>query len=68
MVNAVLPELAEEEKKTFLKNLLADDHEKTWQHLKSHTQDIENKLRSTLSGLKQEILTDIQEARAKKEN
>jgi hypothetical protein len=68
VVNTVLPQLPEEEKKTFLKNLLANDHEKTWQHLNQYSQDIEAKISQSLSKLKAEILEDINQAKSKKEN
>lgn len=68
VVNTVLPELPEEEKKIFLKNLLANDHEKIWQHLKQYSQDIEEKIKKTLLKLENEIRVDINEAKSKKEN
>ena len=63
VINTVLPELSDDEKKIFLKNLLADDHDKTWKHLSTRVKNVEEKLSKSLSNLKQELLKDIEEAK-----
>jgi len=63
VINTVLPELSEEDKKIFLKNLVADNHEETWKHLLTKAQDIESKLSKSLQELKKELLKDIEEAK-----
>jgi hypothetical protein len=63
VLNAVLPELSNEEKKVFLKNLLADDHDKTWKHLLSRVKNVEETINKSLKDLKKELLKDIEEAR-----
>jgi predicted transcriptional regulator len=63
VINTVLPELSEGDKKVFLKNLVADNHEETWKHLADKVKDIEVKLSKSLQELKKELLTDIEEAR-----
>jgi hypothetical protein len=63
VISAVLPELSNDEKKVFLKNLLANDHDKTWKHLSSRVKNIEGKLSKSLKDLKQELLKDIKEAK-----
>ncbi len=62
VINAVLPELTEEDKKVFLKNLLSDQHEETWKHLLNKASDIESKISKSLKDLKKELLKDIEEA------
>ena len=63
VIKTVLPELSETDKKIFLKNLVADNHEETWEHLLVKVQDIESKLNKSLQELKKELLKDIDEAR-----
>ena len=63
VINTVLPELSSEEKKVFLKNMLANDHDKTWKHLSSRVKNIEEKLSKSLNDLKKELLKDIEEAK-----
>lgn len=63
VINTVLSELSEEDKKIFLKNLVADNHEETWKHLLEKVQNIEEKLNRSLRELKKELLKDIEEAK-----
>jgi hypothetical protein len=63
VINTVLPELSEEDKKVFLKNLLSNQHEQTWEHLLGKAIDIESKISKSLKDLKKELLKDIEEAR-----
>ena len=63
VVNTVLPQLSEADKKIFLKNLVANNHEEAWKHLLSNAQDIESKISKSLKNLKQELLLDVEEAK-----
>jgi len=63
VINTVLPKLSEEDKKVFLKNLVANNHEETWKHLLSNARDIEAKIHQSLKDLKKELLKDIEEAK-----
>jgi len=63
VVDTALSSLSEEDKKVFLHNLANDDHEKTWKHLKSKSQDIEEKLRKAIRETKKELLKDIKEVK-----
>jgi hypothetical protein len=63
VINTVLPELSNEDKKVFLRNLLADNHDETWKHLSSRVKNIEEKLSKSLKDLKKELLKDIEEAK-----
>ena len=65
VLDAVLSELSEEDKKTFLKHLHLNDHEKIWQHLRSKVENIEEKIKKAAEELKKELHDDIKEARAK---
>jgi hypothetical protein len=63
VINKVLPQLSEEDKKVFLKNLVANNHEETWKHLLGKAQGIELKIHQSLKELKEEFLKDIEEAK-----
>jgi hypothetical protein len=63
VINTVLPKLSEEDKKIFLKNLVADNHNETWKHLLTKMQDAEEKIHQSLKELKTELLKDIEEAK-----
>lgn len=66
ILDTVLSELQEEDKKKFLEHFTSDDHEKIWEHLKSKTAGIEEKIKSKAEKLKEEFLKDIKEAKEKK--
>ena len=63
VVNTVLSELPEEDKKIFLKNLLSDDHEKTLKHLKTKVEKVEDKIKKAVKEIKAEFLKDLVEAK-----
>ena len=63
VINTVLPDLSEADKKIFLKNLVANNHEETWKHLLTKVENAEEKIRKSLQDLKKELLEDIEEAR-----
>jgi hypothetical protein len=63
VISTVLPQLSEEDKKIFLKNLVGNNHEETWKHLLTKAGDIEVKLHQSLKQLKIELLKDIEEAK-----
>ncbi|HUD09602.1 MAG TPA: hypothetical protein VMR77_02280 [Patescibacteria group bacterium] len=63
VISTVLPELSEDDKKTFLKNLVSNNHEETWKHLSARVQNAEEKISKSLQELKKEFLRDIEEAR-----
>jgi hypothetical protein len=62
VINTVLPKLSEDDKKIFLKNLVANNHEETWRHLSTSVQNAEETIRKSLQELKKEFLKDIEEA------
>ncbi|MDO8639543.1 MAG: hypothetical protein Q7R53_01325 [bacterium] len=66
VVDTVLSELAKEDKKTFLKHLSEDNHEKIWQLLKEKTENIENKIKKSTGELKQQIIKEMKELKKKK--
>lgn len=63
VLDTVLSELEEEDKKVFLKNLHEQDHRKTWNHLKEKIEDTENKIKNLIKSLVKEFFKDIQDAK-----
>lgn len=59
VVNTVLSNLTEEDKKLFLKNLVSNNHQVVWAHLKSKTKNIEEKIIKSVGVLKKEFYKDI---------
>lgn len=66
VINTVLSNLTEENKKIFLSNLISNDHPKTWEHLNKNAEDLENKVKKTIDSIKKELLKDIRKARDQK--
>lgn len=63
VVETVLSNLPEEDKKTFLQNLASEDHDKIWMHLKLKSSNIEDKLIESINEIKKEFLKDIKEVK-----
>lgn len=59
VIDAVLDELNEEDKKQFLKLLVHNDHDTVWQHLKQKVANIEDKIKSAINTIKQEFHADM---------
>ena len=65
VVDAILSELSEEDKKIFLMHLTLNDHDKVWKHLKTKIKDIESKIKKVAEETKKELYKDIKELKAK---
>lgn len=63
ILDAILSELSEENKKIFLSHLASEQHDKIWQHLRENIDNIEEKIKKTAEDLKKELHTDIKEAK-----
>lgn len=59
ILDIVLSELSEEDKKIFLQHLSLDNHDKIWGHLKSKIKNIEDKIKKAAEELKKELHQDI---------
>lgn len=66
ILDLVLSELSEEDKKIFLMHVTSSDHDKIWKFLKVKTENIEEKIKKAAEGLKAELHRDIKEAKGKK--
>lgn len=65
ILDAVLSELSEEDKRIFLNHLEKDDHTKIWQFLKKRVDNIEDKIKKAADSLMEELHKDIKKARRK---
>jgi hypothetical protein len=63
VVDTVLSELSKEDKKIFLKNLVSNDHEKTWEHLRGRIGKVEDKIIKAVEKLKEDLIKDLIEAK-----
>jgi hypothetical protein len=63
IVDAVLSELAEGDKKIFLELLARDEHEKIWNHLNEKVEKIEDKITDAGEQVKKELREDIKKVR-----
>lgn len=65
ILDAVLSELSEEDKKIFLTHVANNNHEKTWEFLNSKVENIEEKIKKTAENLKIELHRDIKNVKEK---
>lgn len=59
ILDVILSELSETDKKVFLKHLACDNHEKIWEHLNEKVENIEEKIKQAAEVLKKELRQDI---------
>jgi len=67
VIDTVLTSLPDEEKRTFLKNLVSNDHDEIWNHLKSKNKEMEEKIIRSVDNLKRELFKDIKESQKSKD-
>ena len=65
ILDAILSELSENDKKIFLKHLSADKHDKIWEHLNSKIENIEEKIKKAADELKNKLHKDIKDVKNK---
>ena len=63
VLDAVLSELSDEDKKLFLKHLADDDHNKIWELLNERIDNIEDKIKIAAEDIKKEMHKDIRDAK-----
>jgi hypothetical protein len=66
VIDTVLTQLSEEDKKMFLSHLVADKHDDIWTLLKEKTRSIEKKILKAVENFKKDIHKDIAKAKSKK--
>jgi hypothetical protein len=65
VLDLILSELSEENKKIFLSHLASEDHDKVWDHLRKNIDNIEEKIKKAAESVKQELHRDIKEVKSK---
>lgn len=65
VLDAILSELSEGDKRVFLQHVHEDDHGKIWQFLTEKVDKIEEKIKKAAEDLKIELHEDIKEAKKK---
>lgn len=63
ILDAILSELSEEDKREFLKFLMHEDYDKIWGHLNDKVDNIEEKIKKAAEDLKKELHEDIKDAK-----
>ena len=63
VLDAVLSQLSDTDKKVFLNHLKEDDHNKIWQFLNGKVDNIEGKIKKAADSLKTELHKDIKQAK-----
>ncbi len=66
VLDIVLSELPQEDKKEFLNHARDDNHEKIWELLKSKVENIEDKIKTAAQDIIKELHKDIEESKKKK--
>lgn len=66
IVDAVLSELSEPDKKIFLLHLSMDEHDKIWELLLQKIVDVEEKIKLVAEQIKKELHNDIKEVKKKR--
>lgn len=65
ILDAVLSELSEKDKKTFLEHMTEEDNDKIWKFLSGKIEHIEEKIKKAAEDLKTELHRDIKETKKK---
>lgn len=65
VMDTVLSELSEHDKKIFLGHVVSQEHEKVWDLIANKVQDVENKIRKAVDNLKEKLHEDIKETKEK---
>ncbi len=59
VLEAILSELSDEDKKVFLMHLVTDDHGKIWEFVNGKVENIEDKIVKAAADIKSELHADI---------
>jgi hypothetical protein len=66
ILDLILSELSDEDKKTFLQHLIEEKHDDLWIHLQSRIEKIEEKIKSAAQDVKEDLHNDIKDVHASK--
>ena len=59
VLDAILSELSDSDKRVFLQHVVANDHDKLWNHLNDKVDNIEDKIKKAANELKKQLHNDI---------
>ncbi len=65
VIDVVLSELSEKDKKEFLKHVVTEKHDDLWKLLNEKTANIKEKIRAAVDGLIKDLYEDIKETKEK---
>lgn len=63
VLDTILSELSEKDKKQFLLHIHNNDHAKIWKHLRETVDDIEDKIQDAAAKLKKDLQRDIHDVK-----
>lgn len=64
ILDAVLSQLSESDKRKFMNQLTENNHDKIWQFLNGKIDNIEEKIKKIAEGLKKELAKDLKKAKS----
>jgi len=64
IIDTILSELSEEDKRIFLHHLSFDNHDKIWEFINKRIDNIEDKIKKSAEDLKKKLHKEIKEARS----
>jgi uncharacterized protein YaaW (UPF0174 family) len=64
ILDAILSELTEEDKKIFLSHIVEDDHDKIWKLLNTKIENIDEKIKQAADAVKKELRKDIESTKS----
>lgn len=63
ILDAILSELSDEDKKAFLMHLDSDDHDKIWDFVNEKIENIEDKIKKAAEDIKMELREDVRKSK-----
>lgn len=66
IMDAILSELSDQDKRVFVQHFKEDNHEKIWKFLNEKVTGVEEKIRKAADDLKEELHKDLKEAKRSK--
>lgn len=63
ILDAILSELPESDKRVFLQHLSENDHDKIWKFLNEKVDNIEDKIKKAAASLKEQLHKDLKKAK-----
>lgn len=64
ILDAILSELSEEDKKLFLSHVVDEDHDKIWDLLNNKVEKVEDKIKSAADAVKKELHEEIKSSKS----